>query len=285
LGIGSTEDQPVPTRVLPGEIGWTHVAAGGYDERNAFACGIISGGVRCWGSDSGWQLGVADGFAEPHETPTSISTTYPGSYELVELALGDQHTCLRTIRDGSVEVYCWGANARGQLCRGTSGGLFEPSTMVNDAISGAEAIAAGASYTCLARGGEVFCCGAGGRYQLGTGSMADSASPVMAVGLPSGSVQSLALGAETSYVIVDEQLHAWGANDDGQLGAFVSGLQSSVPVHVMSLPEAPSQVAAGRHHACALVAGQVFCWGNNADHQADPSSNDLTIAGPIEVEL
>ena len=65
-----------------------------------------AGGVRCWGLNSGGQLG--DG--------TSITRTYPPTSDLLTsvaaIAAGEGHTCALTTSGG---VRCWGHNSVGQV--------------------------------------------------------------------------------------------------------------------------------------------------------------------------
>ncbi|MDQ3032839.1 MAG: hypothetical protein M3Y87_10505, partial [Myxococcota bacterium] len=111
LGMIGTEES-APRRV--GESRWTLVEAG---PRNT--CAIAEdGSLWCWGPGSAGQIG--DGARETRSVPSRVLD--PPSGERWEgVAIGAQHTCgIRSDRS----VWCWGANAEGQLGIGaaTEGG-------------------------------------------------------------------------------------------------------------------------------------------------------------------
>jgi alpha-tubulin suppressor-like RCC1 family protein len=83
------------------------LAAGG-----AHTCGLTAAGAAyCWGSNSNGQLGNGTiGGMNIAGAPVSGGITF------VSLSAGGAHTCGVT-PDGA--IYCWGANASGQLGDGT----------------------------------------------------------------------------------------------------------------------------------------------------------------------
>jgi alpha-tubulin suppressor-like RCC1 family protein len=71
----------------------------------------------------------------------------------------------------------------------------------------------------------------------------------------------------------------WGENASFWLGAATDSL---VPVQVMGLPGEVEALAAGDYHACALVNGDVWCWGSNAfGGLGDGSTADSPV--PVQV--
>jgi alpha-tubulin suppressor-like RCC1 family protein len=59
----------------------------------------------------------------------------------------------------------------------------------------------------------------------------------------------------------------WGRNDQGQVGTGSAGTDVLLPADVAGIAGGATAVAAGTSHACAVVAGDVLCWGANASGQ------------------
>lgn len=114
---GRDEREP---QVITDLVGATSLAAGA-----SHTCVIAGGGVLCWGDNSSTQLGQLDN-GEPVKRPTGLGrvNALPGT--LVELALGADHTCAVTQDADGRRVYCWGANAAGQLGNGLRDDRREP---------------------------------------------------------------------------------------------------------------------------------------------------------------
>ncbi|MEZ5215555.1 MAG: hypothetical protein R2715_02920 [Ilumatobacteraceae bacterium] len=86
------------------EVGFDNVVTGYYH-----TCAITpSGTVKCWGLNDTGQLSSAAGGA----TSTNVPVQVPGLTNVVDLALGHNHTCALT---ETRQVYCWGSNNSGQL--------------------------------------------------------------------------------------------------------------------------------------------------------------------------
>ncbi|HET7251693.1 MAG TPA: hypothetical protein VFI79_17750 [Gemmatimonadales bacterium] len=106
VGSATPGDVVFPTRAtVPGQV--VSLANGG-----AHTCALTTtGDAWCWGSNSNGQLGrgTAGGTSA---TPGLVN----GGLRFVSLSAGAAYTCGLTL-DGS--IYCWGANARGQLGDGT----------------------------------------------------------------------------------------------------------------------------------------------------------------------
>jgi alpha-tubulin suppressor-like RCC1 family protein len=200
--------------------------------------------------------------------PCTLRGPIEGSAEFVGGDLGDDHGCL--IRaDG--KIYCWGNNDYGQL------GVAPSTTPTVATLSAASplassifpmAIAVGAKHSCAVdTNGKAFCWGSNAYGQLGVGSAMTTShpSPVQFfAGL--GRMRSVAAGAHfTSALLVDGTVFCAGENTHGQLGNGTTTFNPS-PVQVRLTTPQPLlevvQIAAGDHHACALLRdGTVRCWG------------------------
>lgn len=59
-------------------------------------------------------------------------------------------------------------------------------------------------------------------------------------------------------------IECWGANGNGQIDSGTAGAGSNVDAHtpIAGVPTPIDDVALGRSHTCALVLGEIWCWGN-----------------------
>lgn len=165
LGNGSTSASPFAVEVT-GVVNADSVVAG-----NSHACAVVgSGSVRCWGSNTRGQLG--DG-------TSSVRTAAVSALDLTDvskLSSSHHHTCaLRS--DG--EMWCWGSNQFGGLALPTSMMFIPRPTQITLPMP-VEDIGVGAFHSCaIDSGGELRCWGAGTAGQLGDGTGAASATPLV----------------------------------------------------------------------------------------------------------
>ena len=196
LGGGAT-----PTRALA-------VAAGG-----GHTCAVDVGGrLWCWGRGDHGELG--DGTSTDQPLPTAIAM--PGGATVSSLSAGGEHTC---VLDPAGDVFCWGANDRGQLGTGAAGpDIAAPALAVQ--VAPAVLITAGGAHTCAELADRTIdCWGANENGQLGDGTTADRALPVAVAGA-SGVVSAGA--AHSCAAASDGTVTCWGADTSGQLGDGVT---------------------------------------------------------------
>ena len=167
LGNGSIAWSSLPVAVSGLPSGVAAIAAGG-----SHTCALTSsGGVKCWGFNSGGQLG--NGTTARSSTPVDVAGLTSG---VSAIAAGNNYTCALTIGGG---VRCWGFNNfLGQLGNGKTINSSTPVNVVG-LTSGVAAISAGYSHTCaLMNRGGVKCWGYNGYGQLGNGTRTNSKVPV-----------------------------------------------------------------------------------------------------------
>jgi alpha-tubulin suppressor-like RCC1 family protein len=196
------------------------------------------------------------------------------------VAVGDYSTCaLLSGSPGGVD--CWGDGAHGQLGDGTKETSLVPIEVTS--LPGATVgIAAGGSHACaVARDGTLGCWGANTHGQLGNGTTAGSAKPVLARGL-TGVVAVAAGAAHTCALVRTGGVDCWGANGSGQLGDGVT-TDSSTPQQVQGLQGGVAAIAAGLAHTCGLLStGTVLCWGSNANGElGDGKMVDSNVPVPV----
>ena len=274
---GTTNPNPTPADVSGLTAGVVAIAAG-----NGHTCALTTaGGVKCWGSNVGGQLGNStnSGSANPNPTPADVTGLTSG---VAAITADGDHTCALTTAGG---VKCWGDNHFGELGNSTNTGTFNPNPTpadVSGLTSGVAAIAAGGEHTCaLTAAGGVKCWGANDSGQLGNSTSSGSANPnptpVDVSGLTSGVLVIAAGGLHTCALTTAGGVECWGFNQDGQLGNSTnSGTfnPNPTPTAVSGLPSGVLVIAAGGGHTCALItAGAVKCWGSNGYGQLGSSTN------------
>jgi alpha-tubulin suppressor-like RCC1 family protein len=220
------------------------VAAGG-----RHTCGLVNGGVWCWGRNSDGQLGkAAVQIGVTSAVPVRVQS-WSDAHATVDLTdvraitAGGFHSC-GTLAQGGVR--CWGAGARGQLgssmsIDGETAALpvkvlaSEDPTVLTSRV---DALAAGAAHTCALTGGKVLCWGDNHVGQLGPSALSYSFT-TFAVEVPGLSgVKTIAAGGVPNdpahpgiahTCAFADSVKCWGSNSSGQLGDGTTS-DSSTPV-------------------------------------------------------
>jgi alpha-tubulin suppressor-like RCC1 family protein len=252
----------------------------------------LDGEVSCWGDNGRGQVGAAEttdgscGEDPCLSTPRSVT----GLDRIVEVALGDAHTCAR---DAVGAVWCWGGNGSGELGDGTFEDRAAPEVVPG--LTPVVQVAAGGNQTCvLTQEGHVWCWGAL-YFDRDEGAAPDVCAdgvddplpcaptplPVDANddedgdGISIDDATAIAVGKEHACALVTAgRVRCWGANRAGQLGdGTLSDHAWSREVSTVTEAEG---IAAGRLHTCAWGAGGVWCWGDDERGQTglDPSDAD-----------
>src|SRR5574340_31817 len=212
-----------------------------------------SGGVMCWGSNSGGKLG--DGTITDRTNPVNVIDLSSG---VSAISSGNSHTCALTSSGG---VKCWGSNYYGQVGDGTSYYFRYTPVDVSGLTSGVSAVVTGYDYSCaLTTAGGVKCWGYNEYGQLGDGTTTNRFAPIDVVGLTSD-VSAVSVGDNHTCALTSSGgVKCWGANWSGELGNGTS-TNSLIPVDVSGLSNGVSSVSAGVRNTCALTsAGSVKCW-------------------------
>lgn len=230
LGYGNTlavGDDEVPSVAGAVAVGGTvtSIAAGDFH-----TCALLDDAtVKCWGSNTHGQLGVATTLAIGDDETPELQSVIDVGGPVVEIVAGADHTCAR-LQDGAIR--CWGRNHHGQL--GTLGYIGHPDPIGDDetpATAGpvdvggtVTRLSAGGDFTCaLLDTARVRCWGRNDRGQLGYGHIAtigDDEAPATAGDVPVGfKVMGLAQGSNHMCVTGEaSNVRCWGRNQFSQLG-------------------------------------------------------------------
>ena len=238
-------------------------------------CAVVSsGGVQCWGDNSGGQLG--GGFAD---TITRGPVAVAMSDSVPAVAAGALHACALT---AAGKAWCWGAGPSGELGNGLIGTTMRPV-----AVAGTQLfvqLAAGGNHACGLTGtGDILCWGSNRDGQLGNRTNTNATAPTP-IAMPSGvTFTGITAGtAHTCALAANGSTWCWGANGGGQLGTGTT-TAATAPVVVQSgVPF--KAIAAGGAFTCGLTAtGAAWCWGANASGQLGTGSADADQLRPVQV--
>ncbi len=253
----------LPMEVVGAPGHYVQVAAGGMHTcaiRSELSGLGLGTRVYCWGAGGEGQLG--DGLGVDQYSPTPLSVFSTG--QVVDVAAGATHSCL--VAEGGV-AECWGSNMDGELGDGTNIPKLQPivgSPSIPMLFGRVKDITAGSGFTCAALiDGAVACWGRNSRFQLGTGNLVPSNTPIITLGPRAAAVAVSAGASHACALTASGALRCWGDNGLAQLGSG-STHQVAYPLRSDVTGNAV-EVATGEGHTCALFSnGVAKCWGDNS---------------------
>lgn len=182
----------------------------------------------------------------------------------IDVEAGEKHTCA-LFADGSLA--CWGSHANGQLAFNTLDPKIYPLRKVNLSYQTyLQSLSVGGEFNCAKTGDQIQCWGHNDYGQLSQPSSVDKRSYLTtpAYAQFSSPVEGIEVGHSHACAIVTGNVYCWGANIDRQLGKATSQDQSPQYVKVENINRGASKLALGTNHSCAIVNGEVYCWGSNS---------------------
>jgi alpha-tubulin suppressor-like RCC1 family protein len=273
LGYAQSESNvPVAVTIMAGmppqPVKASALAAGG-----KHTCAIANHLVYCWGENSDGQCGADPKL--PGNDDVLVPTQVAGVEGIEQIAPGDEFTCAR--RDDK-SVFCWGANAQGELGNGTTQPSFAP---VKVLLSSVGQLTAGDEHACGGKDdGSIWCWGYGQSGSIGSGGKDDKTSPVAV-----GTGQTIFTSGEafhTCAVTADGTLKCWGANDNQQIGLNIPDESVLTPTQVSLITV--NTAALGGKHSCAVTNdGALWCWGANQAGQLGNGAPGAPIALPQRI--
>ncbi|HEV8123375.1 MAG TPA: Ig-like domain-containing protein [Gemmatimonadales bacterium] len=242
------------------------------------AIGLSAGGDTLRGRQVTWSssdpsvIAVSPGGAATAIAPgtVTIAASIEGKQDTVTLnalalsitsiSAGADHTCGLTT---SGEVWCWGANDKGQLGIGP---LQPLDSRTPRRIAGGllfKAIAAGIEASCgLLQSGGAECWGDNSTGQLGDGTLANRVAPTAVQGSLTFSTIS-APATHTCGILLAGGQRCWGENTFGQLGDGTR-INRLIPVAVLGGHTLTQIFTSDWEFSCGLDSGNAaWCWGED----------------------
>jgi|GEM_PF-3153770 len=195
------------------------------------------------------------------------------SSQVTKVSVGTTHTCVLTSQK---KIYCLGRSNYYQTGLGIKYALTTPTKVSVNSDSDIEVLTAGYEQTCaITSAGALYCWGQGGHATLGGGSLgngssANATTPAIVTGMTSG-VTGVEIGYSNMCAIKNGGVWCWGTDQNRLLGREPGEIRANNAL----VPEAlPAPLDAGVEkismrwtHACALKAGNAYCWGSNNQGQ------------------
>jgi hypothetical protein len=273
------DDEPVTCTVTPCAV---ELVAG----ENHFCARMQDGTVRCWGDDRKGALGVGDAAGTSDAGASDAgdagwrAVVVPGLVGTTQLSAGGTTTCAV---GGDGGVTCWGGNDKGQLgldaVTPVVDGERHPAPMPVALPSGAKRVDVGPAGACaVLTNGEIWCWGDNSYEQLARETESTVGVPGRAA-LGSLSIARTAGGTYSAFALATSgELVSWGAvgGVEGSASGRVASIGSDpFPLSLGLAPVSSFSVSSTRivngsyptprrgvAHACAIVNGDVFCWGD-----------------------
>jgi alpha-tubulin suppressor-like RCC1 family protein len=265
------------TRSVPADVGLTDVTdvsvSTGYNSPHV--CAIAQSETKCWGSNSGGQIGNGAAGDYSVKAPASVIGLFPGSRSV---AAGYGLGC--SVASGGI-VTCWGFHAQMNIPASTDAPVFVPGLK-----SGVRTIVLGGYGCALMDSGGIKCWddfNQGNHHgQLGNGTF-ESPRPngpqdVTGFG-PSSRALAVGVGSQFACALTETRgVKCWGARTLGNGGTA----DSNLPVDVVGIATAVD-LAVDTHHACALLeSGAVKCWGDNWSGELGNGTTNASLV-PVDV--
>jgi alpha-tubulin suppressor-like RCC1 family protein len=230
------------------------------DGGDRHTCGVIDGGLYCWGENQSGALGL--GTFENAPTPMRVGM----QADWTSAGAGNGFSC--GIRAGL--VFCWGTGSSGQL---GAGQFLDSTSPLEVSLPGnANQLAVGSQHACAILDDErLFCWGHNAEGQLAQDD------PWSAPGVNSATPLEVASGTTWSKVAAgdghtcglqtDGTLWCWGRNSRGELGQGTAQADQTRVPEQSGVEANWEDIATGQNHSCGIRGGHLYCWGANGHGQ------------------
>lgn len=234
---------------------------------------------RCFvtGSNKNGELGIGSDRKDTGAKPIHLPLPDP----VAKASLGQNFSAILTTTGDLYTFGYGGSRINGMGCLGHGSMDAHPTptivqSLIEDGCYASDVHCGEYSTTVLTTEGEVLTCGSGSYGRLGNLETTDQLylEPVELMGAED--ITQIAGGFAFSLALNSGGIiHAWGRNNEGQLG---TGMGLAADMYAMeSLPRpvegnlegrTVTRIAAGHAHAAAVTsAGELFTWGMNYTHE------------------
>ncbi len=266
---GQLENGTGETGMAPADVpGLTNVSV--ISTGNEHACAVIDkGALICWGKNLNGRVGDGS-YTRLILSPTEVAGLRT---PVTGVSAGNEYTCALTANGG---VKCWGRNTEGELGNGRENPQSKSPVDVVGIDDKAILLTTGFSKSCaILKDGHAKCWGWIGPHEF-------SNEPVELTGL-NGNAKLVAAGGNHICVVLENgNVKCMGENTKGKLGNGTN-TDSQRYVDVKGLSIQVTAIGAAYDYTCALtIAGEVWCWGDNAAGQLGNGTTDNS-STPIKV--
>jgi len=243
---------------------------------NHHACAIVSGAVKCWGSNTEGQLGI--GTTDPEgivRGPTWVNHLTFGNDYVVEIAAGKDHTCALL---STAVVKCWGDNhieQSGQI-NPTAPNMAPVTLPLQVDLGGATAyhIASGSYHTCASTTMGTQCWGLNAYGELGRDTGWSYWDMPAASATDIEGVRRLVTSPSADHTCAGRTAlpyACWGRNEFGQRGDGMFGSANLWDTTEVMYDPGFQDFAAGALNSCGVYNHLVYCTGSNGSGQLTQS--------------
>ncbi len=237
---------------------------------SSLGCYVRSGTLECAGIHTVWTLG--DGATTTSTTPITIVAS-----GVTDVELGPSNQCY--IEAGA--LYCWGEGGNGLLGQGDT---VDATTPVEVISSGVTKVSMSSTIICAVVSGDLYCWGRNNSGQVGLGTIsAIENTPQLVL---TGGVTSVAVAANHACVLQSGAVKCWGSNFYGAVGLPATTASQTTPATIIASGATQLTESMGWGQAfCAIVTGELYCWGKEAFHVGGVFTPQLveTVGVPVLV--
>lgn len=227
---------------------------------------FAAGYVKCWGYNGFGAVG--DGTAIDRSSPGIVAGV--SAVTSIGGAAGTTHVC---VVDGGT-VKCWGDGSGDRLGAGGSTTVKAPQLTVPSIATATQVSVSGYTTCVRLSSGGLQCWGYNNLGEVGDGSRVQRNAPTSVFGIASGALAVRVAGFGCAFM-TDGSTQCWGDN---------SPSLSPAPAAVAFLAGATdlSGYANYPHATCAIISGDVICFGGN-DYGQLADGTTTTPAAPEHV--
>ncbi|AKU93934.1 hypothetical protein AKJ09_00598 [Labilithrix luteola] len=215
-----------------------------------FCARLSDGTVRCWGDNSGGQLGTTATTVIAPQTVLNVATAK-------QISAAEYATCV-VLADNTAQ--CWGRNRQGQLGLRETPGLSDYTNHTAGPVVTTdlfERIDVGSRTVCgVTTTGTLDCWGYNDQQQTTRSDAGTVAGPARADMKTFNVVRTASTQTSVLGILDDGHLVSWGKVS----GRISSITPNPVPALIDNIEKVTS-IATGTAHACAIADGELYCWG------------------------